>query len=33
VRLNGILRQLPPRLGNPMGGVRIRVTRVTPERL
>jgi hypothetical protein len=33
VVLSGILRQLPPRLGNPAGGVRIRVTAVTPERL
>jgi hypothetical protein len=31
VLMTGILRQLRPRLGNPAGGVRIRVTSVTPE--
>jgi hypothetical protein len=33
VRLTGILRQLPPQLGKPLGGVRVRVTTITPERL
>jgi hypothetical protein len=33
VLLTGTFLKLPPRLGNPAGGVRIRVTSITPERL